>query len=1408
VVARLRLATKSICFGKKAFVLAHALDDQTDSVTRLKKKKKNFKNLFFFLLQNRRIDHDAIDVCDASASTTSSTATHALRIAVAGCQWRDAAIVRAGATSLLLCALEAHSSAIHVFLLPMLSNVDRRRSRLAGPPVPTGGATCLQVASDDGGDMLVVGLTSGGARCIRFGVDGTALLSFDLQAASVVARLIGGLVPNLIGSRSASAVLSMAVIAPRSDADDTFVVGACADWQLRVWSVARRECVLALPLTPETRDGGAVGDAVFESADGNAPQLVVRFDDASRRVVVLLGGRDVAPQVQLFALAFADDGRPQLAVQTVFFVPIHGKTALVDVLALQCRVWLMCVDATEPILMCAALPPVDSDVVELGNWLLAAAPARVPFERAAGDDDATSARHFATAFGNDSAEQALSQCGVPSSARSGESVVARLCAGVRAMATSASAAGTGDASAFAWQRLAKLATLARARAEQPLALAALGNVPVVVGAHAVAVVRDSSVPEQLLAQSRGRLPSPLTPMPCVYVSSDGGSAHVDADTRQALAPTYRSDVALLLRCMHQARAKLGEAAFAAYQSSVLSGNDLDQAAYEHVAALLCSSHGAGSHFVEWTAALPDPIAAIDAVLNTLERFDALADDPALADDQQGDTFDARKAWLVRASNSQVALDAAAQAARNAARAALDLSLALLLVVFSVLRRVGAARAPPHVVRELRGASLTRVKRVVNAAALVAGALLPLAAPRVAGASSVAVGVDEPDASSTLASVSADSNPGSVAAVLASQIHERLCARVARSAALGVALDAGSSSAGVSVAPLLGRALTLSCRHVGATSLALLAAQQHETVLLYAPLALRLAVGEPIVRHCAALAALALGRCDADVAAAELEAVGPSLTRQDALLLVGGAPPLAGLDDAAANLDSGSLQDARLLASYYMHVLAVLESKRLLPQAARFAELALPYARLVDVRAAASLRASAFRLHLARGAFEAAYRAMLPHVYSGALQAADGDASVRDGTALVQPIEERLGDESAAASDERWRTDALRRLVVVLCEQRALTTLCELPFVGMVDQVRQLLLTKAQHSPLKVKPDYYSILYAFSVYRGDHRRAAIAMYECATRLASESSGADGIADLQRRLDALDATLTALRLVEPQSRWLPRVRTLPHQSPKRTLNSDEVNVRGGPDDSSERTALDVVSLADLERERSLVAARIELVRSGTVQSAGGVGGDIGADDAVVLLCHMGDYARALSLARQCGADAAPIFDGLVQACATNRCAGLRVDDDMVDDTIGLPVTPQASAWRALRCCLAQYDGAPTAHAMYTRVAARLLAVDTRARLPHWLRSTLLRDNPAALLRVYLAFASSGSVALLNDACEAVQAILQRNANQWLPLNHIDSVLALLETSRDAGLRTWHDMLRDSLRDVVSGGDGKCL
>jgi hypothetical protein len=141
-------------------------------------------------------------VCDASASTTSSTATHVLRIAVAGCQWRDAAIVRAGATSLLLCALEAHSSAIHVFLLANALEC-RSTSLEAGRSAGADGRRHVSAGGVSGPTTAATCSWSVWRAVARaaFALASTAraLLSFDLQAASVVARLIGGLVPNADG---------------------------------------------------------------------------------------------------------------------------------------------------------------------------------------------------------------------------------------------------------------------------------------------------------------------------------------------------------------------------------------------------------------------------------------------------------------------------------------------------------------------------------------------------------------------------------------------------------------------------------------------------------------------------------------------------------------------------------------------------------------------------------------------------------------------------------------------------------------------------------------------------------------------------------------------------------------------------------------------------------------------------------------------------------------------------------------------------------------------------------------------------------------------------------------------------------------------------------------------------------
>jgi nuclear pore complex protein Nup160 len=44
-----------------------------------------------------------------------------------------------------------------------------------------------------------------------------------------------------------------------------------------------------------------------------------------------------------------------------------------------------------------------------------------------------------------------------------------------------------------------------------------------------------------------------------------------------------------------------------------------------------------------------------------------------------------------------------------------------------------------------------------------------------------------------------------------------------------------------------------------------------------------------------------------------------------------------------------------------------------------------------------------------------------------------------------------------------------------------------PFIGLVDQVHNVLLTKARRSDVTELPNYYDILYAFHTLRGNYRQ---------------------------------------------------------------------------------------------------------------------------------------------------------------------------------------------------------------------------------------------------------------------------------------------------------------------------------
>lgn len=57
----------------------------------------------------------------------------------------------------------------------------------------------------------------------------------------------------------------------------------------------------------------------------------------------------------------------------------------------------------------------------------------------------------------------------------------------------------------------------------------------------------------------------------------------------------------------------------------------------------------------------------------------------------------------------------------------------------------------------------------------------------------------------------------------------------------------------------------------------------------------------------------------------------------------------------------------------------------------------------------------------------------------------------------------------------------------MCEKGKLSFLNELPYVEMVNDVDDILQQKARTSDIMQQPNYYEILYAFHIFRGNYNK---------------------------------------------------------------------------------------------------------------------------------------------------------------------------------------------------------------------------------------------------------------------------------------------------------------------------------
>eukprot|EP00041_Stephanoeca_diplocostata_P009857 m.155072 g.155072 ORF g.155072 m.155072 type:complete len:1625 (-) comp17927_c0_seq1:94-4968(-) len=362
-------------------------------------------------------------------------------------------------------------------------------------------------------------------------------------------------------------------------------------------------------------------------------------------------------------------------------------------------------------------------------------------------------------------------------------------------------------------------------------------------------------------------------------------------------------------------------------------------------------------------------------------------------------------------------------------------------------------------------------------------------------------------------------------------------------------------------------------------------------------------------------------------------------------------------------------------------------------------------------------------------------------------------------------------------DEEHRRDNLQRLISVLCERGHYRDVVSFPYNGLQADALEILRTKAKITDvLSVifgnAPNYYDVLYAFHVHKSDFHAAGLVMFELAVRLdheVSRFSEKQAVTILGTQRDAYLVALNSLRVLDEEHAWFVR----PHvavASAKRkrgveAMDDDgAINGSGGAFDggasaasavvaTASHAALDVVTVADLEKESAMVGVRLTLLALSSAASDLGrtlgptsakAGSNTNAQrllskglspaDAIAMLVAEGLFDHAFDIAklfrRELDSGALRnVFETLSDACArltidssstqthSNPLGWLRCNDvdpgaaappplgggDPLDtrNTVSGAVVdtqPADAAWEYLRQLLRLYDSGPENNYMY--------------------------------------------------------------------------------------------------------------
>ncbi|KDE05151.1 hypothetical protein MVLG_04492 [Microbotryum lychnidis-dioicae p1A1 Lamole] len=325
-----------------------------------------------------------------------------------------------------------------------------------------------------------------------------------------------------------------------------------------------------------------------------------------------------------------------------------------------------------------------------------------------------------------------------------------------------------------------------------------------------------------------------------------------------------------------------------------------------------------------------------------------------------------------------------------------------------------------------------------------------------------------------------------------------------------------------------------------------------------------------------------------------------------------------------------------------------------------------------------------------------------------------------------------------------RSICLGHLISVMCENGVTSQLIKFAFVGMEADLERNLAFRARNSDPLATPNYYTILYAYYIRRGDYRSAGTIMFQQARRIGETSSRNVTFHDLATlQCQGYLAAINALSLVSPDHAWaaiststLAEDRAAP---PKRRRLSYDI-----PDDElslDTSSPPDILDLSDIRQEYTIALSRLQLAVDFPELERPSF--SLQGESIVSLFSQTGAFDAAFQTALVLGVDMSSLFE-----VVTDRCVGLTMNPESTEDASWVTLCYEAStwegtlaskAWLLLERHLVRHDSSTSRYRLV--VLERILAIDAHSEVPAFLTEHFLKKDVGSLLRSLIKYERLG-------------------------------------------------------------------